>query len=83
MDFIAIIMLHPEIAAANPRLTPLHVSRIEGIERHAGTPVRESQRNKVNNIQVFHVSRAAYNHYNVVAHFPASLDEINEIENYI
>jgi len=77
MDFVAIIMLYPELQASNSHLTPLFLSRMDFVERHASTPPR-NYKDKVNNIQTFHVSKAHYVYYNYVANFPNSLSDIED-----
>lgn len=85
-EFVAIIVLKPELTSENPELTPIFISRIflsktDYIERHAGTSPR-NYKDKVNNIQTFHVSKLLYFYYNCVANFPGGLSDIEEMINY-
>ncbi len=77
-DFIAIIMLTPGLSVSNPALKPMFLSKIGNVERLAGKPLKSKIRNQVNNIQYFAVSKSHYVHFNSVANFPKSLDEIEE-----
>jgi hypothetical protein len=82
MEFVAIIMLKPEIQESNPNLTPLFLSKVTyesgHVERHAGTPPRNYKDS--NNIQTFYVSKSQYVYYNYVVNFP---DSLSGIEDYL
>ena len=84
MDFIAVILLTPEVSALNPKLKPMYLSRIDNVSRLASTPHKDLKDRKKNTVPVryFRVAKSHYVHYNYMANFPNSLAEIDDyIEN--
>ena len=79
MDFIAVILLTPEMSALNPMLKPMFLSRIGNVSRLASTPHKDITKNTVP-VQYFRVEKSHYVHYNYMIHFPHSLAEI---EHYV
>lgn len=77
MDFIAVIVLTPEVQALNPRLRPMYLSRIENALRLASTPHKDITENTVP-VRYFRVTKPHYVHYNYMANFPNSLAEIED-----
>ena len=77
MDFIAVILLTPDVSALNPRLKPMYLSRIENINRLASTPHKDHNTNTVP-VRYFRVTKPHYVHYNYMVNFPNSLAEIED-----
>jgi hypothetical protein len=77
MDFIAVILLSPEVSVLNPKLKPMYLSRIENTHRLASTPHKDLNKNTVP-VRYFRVSKPQYVHYNYMVNFPNSLAEIEE-----
>ena len=77
MDFIAVIVLTPDVEALNPRLKPMYLSRIENAKRLASTPHKDHNTNTVP-VRYFRVTKPHYVHYSYRVNFPNSLAEIED-----
>lgn len=77
MDFIAVILLTPDVFELNPRLKPMYFSRIENVIRLASTPHKDIAANTVP-VRYFRVTKPHYIHYSYMANFPESLAEIED-----
>ena len=77
MDFIAVIILTPEVEVLNPRLKPMYLSRIKNVYRLASTPHKYHRKNTVP-VRYFRVTKPHYVHYSYRVNFPNSLAEIED-----